>query len=56
MSTEKVIINNFGETAEQIVLDPSWRSEFQQYKIGYEQAENKEEFNAKWFKEHLFSK
>lgn len=43
---ETVIVNNYGDTAQQIVLDPSWRSDYQRYLAEYKKAENKTNFNA----------
>jgi hypothetical protein len=30
-STETVIVNSFGDTRQQVVLSPTWRSDYQKY-------------------------
>lgn len=49
IQTETVIINLYGDTAEQIVLPESWEAEYAEYLASYEQAKDKTNFNSKWF-------
>jgi hypothetical protein len=48
-STEKIITNLYGDTADKIVLSSGWEKEYQRYLEGYEKAEDKLEFNRKFF-------
>jgi len=50
--TERVIINNFGDTRPVCAAFPSWRIAYELYLIGYEAAADKVSFNANYGGNH----
>lgn len=48
-TTETVIVNLHGDTAQQTVMPESWESEYEQYLASYEQADDKATFNSTYF-------
>jgi hypothetical protein len=52
MPLETVVINIFGDTAEQWTPCKGWQAEYAAYLEAYEKAEDKAKFNAEYFKTH----
>jgi hypothetical protein len=47
---ETVVVNEFGDTKQNFVIDPNWPSEYAAYRAAYEAAPDKAKFNAEYLK------
>lgn len=47
---ETEVVNLYGETKQQFVIDPNWREGYAAYLAGYEAATDKSKFNAEYLK------
>lgn len=50
---ETVVVNEFGETKQQFVIDSRWQAGYAAYLAGFEEATSKIEFNAEYFKGNI---